>query len=422
MSSTPSRSSLACVIAFAALLAAGRASAQEGALTPSDFAMSFERYDGKQWIQMSSVDQQYFFNRARCQCGHDPSAEFKIAIQPSPVAGQKIQALLAANLTGGQGVGRLFVGAPGYDCLAPNSLVGGVGLGAVCTNLLDPGNYPGVSFGIAVFETVNFWESPPIPVAYLFNSLSNPTCGFQGTCDLASMCSSTSVQTTIQFWAQTNSGIAPDLDPGPPAAVNLVGHVPVVPSNVTTDGGNEALNVSWSWPAGVNPAADPNFLGVQLFCQRGADNQVFKLGSFAPAYMTAPTLCPATATAPATGGPFSDFDPRYLCSLLVPATTTSHRITGLENGIPYSVGVAAVDKYGNIGAISDVIEGTPSAGTGGATGTGGAGGPSDAGTKVAFTNGCSCAVGGKHDRTETAGSLWLAVMALAFARRRRDVY
>jgi hypothetical protein len=406
MSPTTSKSVLAYVIVSATLLAAGRSSAQVGpALAASDFAMYFERYEGNQWVQMSALDQQYFFNRARCQCGHDSSAEFKIVIQPAVGTGQKIQALLAASQTGGQGVGRLFAGTPGYDCLAPNSLVGGVSLQAFCTNLLDPGNYPGLSFGMTVFENVNFWESPPIPVSYLFNSISFPTsCGFQGTCDSTSLCSSTIAQTTIQFWAQTNSGIAPDLDPGPAASVSLVGMVPVVPSNVTAQGGNEALTVSWGWPANVNPVTEPSYLGVQLLCQRGTDNQVFKQGSFSPAYMTAATLCPATATAPAPGSPFSDFDPKYLCSGLIPPTTTSYRITGLQNGIPYAVGVAAVDRFGNIGALSDVIYGTPNVGTG----------PS-----AAFTNGCSFAVRGKHDRSKTAGSLWLAVMALAFARRKR---
>jgi hypothetical protein len=301
---------------------------------------------------------------------------------------------------------------------------------------------------MAAFGNVPYATSGPIPVAYLFNALSTPTCGYTGTCDKAALCTSPSTQTNIQFWAQTNSGTYPDFDPGPAAAVNLVGNVPVTPTKVAADGGNEALEVSWNWGS-VNPATDTTLVGVQIFCQRGADTQVFQMGSFVPAYMTPAMLCPnnPAAAATTTGGPFSNFDPKYLCSGLIPATTTSYRITGLQNGISYGVGVAAVDKYGNIGASSDIAYAMPGAGMGGIGGTSGAGGyvgdpdadatggalgsggaaggsppdgaagSADAGTQVRLGNGCSCDIRGKHGRNETAGTLWLALVSLAFALR-----
>lgn len=409
MSFTISRSVLPFVIGSAALLAAGGASAQVGAATlyPTDFTISFEAYDGSKWVQMKPAQQQYFFNRARCLCDQDPSGEFKIVVQPAPGAAVKIQTLLQSNLTGGPGFAYLFAGTAGYDCLAPNAYLGS-GLASECTNLLAPSSgYPGSLFTtMASFGNVNFVESAPIPVAYLFNSLSNPTCGSSGTCDSAALCSTTATQTNIQFWAQTNSSIAPDFDPGPPADVDLVGYVPVTPGHVIVEAGNQALAVSWDW-GGLNIATDTTLAGVQLFCQRDTDTQVFPSGSFAPAYMTAAALCPARATAPTPGGPFSDLDPKYLCSGLLPASSTSHRITGLQNGIPYAVGVAAVDKYGNIGAISDIVYSLPSAAAGG----------SDSAT---FGGGCSFDVRGRPDRTETVASLWLAVLTLALVWRRRD--
>ena len=408
MSSTISRSFLTFVITSAALLAAGGASAQVGggALSASDFTISFEAYNGSRWVQMTSAQEQYFFNRARCQCDQDPSGEFKIVVRPAPGAGQKIQVQLQNSLTGGQGVAYLFAGTAGYDCLSPGSIVGG-NLGTVCTNLVAPDSgYPGKLFTtMANFGNVNFVESAPIPVAYLFNSLGNPACGSNGTCDSAARCDTTNTQTNIQFWAQTNSSIGPDFDPGPPAAVALVGYVPVTPVHVTVEAGNQALNVSWDWGS-VNVATDTTLAGVQLFCQRDTDTEVFSPGSFAAAYLTPAILCPATATARATGGPFSDLDPKYLCSGLIPAASTSHRITGLQNGIPYGVGVAAVDKYGNIGPISDVVYNLPNAAAGG----------SDSAT---FGSGCSFDVRGRHERSEDLPSLWLAVMTLAFVRRRR---
>ena len=403
MASTTSKPVLICVIWATALVVAGRAHAQSGpALAAADFTIYFESYNGKQWVRMSSVQQQYFFNQARCQCDQDPSAEFKVVIQPAAGASQKIQALLAANSTGGQGIGRLFAGENDVDCLAPAALVTG-SLAPFCTNLLDPDNYPGASFGMTVFGTANYWESPPIPVAYLFNSLTRPSCGGQGTCDSTSACSTTSTQTNIQFWAQTNSGLAPDMDPGPSAPMVLVGYVPLTPILGAVEGGNEALTVGWSWPSGMNPATDATLLGVQLFCQRGADSQVFQSGTFGAAYMTPAMLCPNATTMPLPSDPFSNLDPKYLCSGLIPLTTTNCRITGLHNGIQYGVGAAAVDKYGNIGVLSDVVYATPSAGTGG--------------TQARLGNGCSFDMRGRRDRTEIAEISWLAVLTLAFAIR-----
>ena len=84
MASTTSKPVLICVIWATALVVAGRAHAQSGpALAAADFTIYFESYNGKQWVRMSSVQQQYFFNQARCQCDQDPSAEFKVVIQPA---------------------------------------------------------------------------------------------------------------------------------------------------------------------------------------------------------------------------------------------------------------------------------------------------------------------------------------------------
>jgi hypothetical protein len=371
----PSKSALSLIVAAFALLAANRASAQfggtigtgaggttgtTGALAATDFTILFEKYDGKNWVQMNSVEQQYFFNQARCQCDKDPMGEFKILIKPASGAGVKIQTLLQTNLTGGQGVGRLFAGAVGVDCLAQSNPIYGGGLAGYCTNLLDPDNFPGFSFGMSVFANVNTWESPAIPVAYLFNSLTTPSCGSQKTCNSPSVCSTTNTQTNIQFWAQTNSGLGPDMDPGPSVPVVLVGNVPVVPTNVIAAGGNEALDVGWTWPAGVNVVDDATLYGVQLFCQRGADTQVFPSGSFGAKYLTSANVCTTnTAAVPTTSGPFSNLSPDFLCSGLIPASTNSYRITGLQNGIWYGVGAAAVDKYGNVSAIANVTYGMP---------------------------------------------------------------
>ena len=397
--------------------------------------MSFESWDAskKQWVQMSSVDQSYFFNRARCQCGQDPAGEFRIVVQLGAGVSQKISNSLSANSLGGQGVGRFLAAANAVDCLAgPSVSVDPLIYARSCTNLLDPYNYPGNSFTMAEVANRNGYTSAPIPVAWLFGAMSG--CGYNKSCNSTSDCGTVLTTTSIQFWAQTNDGSAPDFDPGPPASMNLVGHVQLAPILGAVEGGNEALAVSWTWPLGENMAAHQELLGVQLFCQRGTDTQVFALGLYGAAYMSATMVCPTLTTTPTTGVPFFNFDPRYLCSGLIPSTTTSYRIKGLQNGIPYGVGVAAVDQYGNLGALADVVYGTPSAGTGGeggAPGTGGSGGATsggqadgggsaDAGAGVRLVSGCSCTMPGKHHRSETAGVLWIALVTLAFALRYRS--
>jgi len=423
------KSAIVFLVAASALLGANRAMGQTGGtggtitgaggtvsnLAATDFTILLKAYHDGQWVQMNTVERQYFFNQARCLCDKDINAEFKIVVQPGAGAGSKITPLLQASLTGGQGVSYLFASTQGYDCLNPTAVLG-AGLASVCTNLVAPASgYPGTQFTtMAAFGNTNYVESDPIPVAYLFNSLSNPTCGYNSTCDSAAVCRSTNKQTNIQFWAQTNSGVGPDFTPGPPAAVSLVGYVPVTPTNVAANGGNEALEVSWDW-GGVNIATDTTLSGVQIFCQRGADVQVFPDKTFGPAYQTPSSLCPqnpaAIAATTTAGVPFSNLNPRYLCSGLIPAASNSHRITGLQNGIPYGVGVAAVDRYGNIGSIAKVVYGTPVPTVDFYSEYKGLGGSAQGGF---------CAVASRYSRQSAALGICLAGLALMLVVRRRS--
>ena len=190
--------------------------------------------------------------------------------------------------------------------------------------------------------------------------IANPvSCSVSGTCDSTAACATTITTQTIWFWAQTNSSSSPDRS-DLSVALNLVGQVPFAPAQVVATASNEAIVVNWTWQAGISPVADSSFLGVQILCQRQADTQVFPFGTYAPAFMTSTTLCPDATLATSPNSAFGNLDPRYLCSGLLPATTTSYRITGLQNGLPYGVGVVAVDKYGNFSDISDIAYATPS--------------------------------------------------------------
>jgi hypothetical protein len=104
------------------------------------------------------------------------------------------------------------------------------------------------------------------------------------------------------------------------------------------------------------------FKGVQIFCREvGSDVPVFDAGTFGASYQTSQTLCPQSAPTTAVDGgvPPSAIDPNFLCSELLPSTTTSHRITGLKNGTTYGVTIAAIDKYGNIGLPTAAVTGQP---------------------------------------------------------------
>jgi hypothetical protein len=333
------------------------------ALSSTDFAFSVERYDplAGAWVELAPTEQAFFFDRARCECAEDTrnfAGSIRIAIEPSATAAQKIQALLAAN-QGGTGSARLYAGGNVVNCLVPSSATTPDVLSAYCLNLLDPSSYAAsIPGGMAGLVTEQRWESPPIPVAWLFGAVQAPVCTSPQSCSQTNACGSTRTAATIYFWAQTSSMALPDrTDLSFP--INLAGQVPYRPSDVTVEAANEALVVQWDWPPGLSPAADASFLGVQLFCQRGQGDQVFASGTYPAVFTNSAMTCPDVAPAPASPLAFANLDPRYLCSDLLPATATSYRIPGLQNDIFYGVGVAAVDKYYNL-SLADVVYQAPS--------------------------------------------------------------
>jgi len=82
---------------------------------------------------------------------------------------------------------------------------------------------------------------------------------------------------------------------------------------------------------------------VEFSCPPGTPPTVTATGS------AAGTTTAVQVTAPPF---FQDLDPDYLCSGLLPPTQSSVRIEILQNGIPYTVGVAAVDTSLNASPIA----------------------------------------------------------------------
>ena len=331
---------LACIAAILVLAPSGRAFAQYGtggtlgasSLTLSDFSIQFEAYDKdqKDWVLLNDTQAAYFFNRARCECNGDTTnhaGEVVIAIQPGSTTEAKVRQNLAVNGVNA-GAARLLLGGTAYPCLSP----GLAGVEQHCLNLMDTSRYEAeIPGGISAISSVRVWESPPIPVAWFFGSAQDPMCGpgGGGSCDSTATCASAAIKRTIYLWAETSGNSTPD-STDIHWEVNVVGEVDFTPTDVAVSGGNEALEVSWGWPAGQTPSASSSiFMGVQIFCVRAADYQVFKDGTFGQSYMTAVTTCPDVVGA-GSGG-LADYDPRFLCSGLLPSTATTYRITGLQN-------------------------------------------------------------------------------------------
>ena len=366
-----SKSVLAALLGAFALLVARDATAQgTGGTTgtaaalswATDFTYYLQRTEdgGKNWIQMNTTEKTYFFNRARCECEADQTnlkGSFRVAIQPAQNTQDKIRALLNQNLVG-SGTVRLFAGSNLVNCLTPSAAAGGITLSSYCVNLLNPDqNDSGVEGGMAAIAATNVWYSRPIPVAWLFNSVNSPVCNSTDSCNSITSCTTANATVNIYFWGQTSSAQTPDMQDAT-IPVNLVGRSAFVPGGVTVKGGNKALAVNWSWPNGLSPSGNQAFLGVQLFCVRGPDNRVFEQpGSFGAAFMTQATTCSNVAPAASTG--IGALDPNYLCSGLLPSTSTSYRIEGLQNGIYYGVGVAAIDKFQNASVITDLAYDMP---------------------------------------------------------------
>jgi hypothetical protein len=426
------------VLPLLTLFAAGKSSAQTNTatntstsytaarkLTSADFSLYLERYTNGNWIQMNDTEVKYFFNRGRCECGnseldtdenHKFAQFFKVAIVPAANTTTTISTILQSNATGYQGDCRLYGAAAGTGCLDVNS-TSSVILPSVCTNLRDPDTYAS-GFTLASFSAMTGTriESDRIPASTLFGSILNPGCGATHTCNAPSNCAIAQGSATIFFWAQSVAGISPDMT-DEILSVNIAGAAqqpPVLndplPPNSNPQGGNEALTVSWDWPSGVTPSQNTALLGLQVFCKRGADTPVFKQGSFSQSYRTARDLCPKANVDMSSYGEFHGLDPAYLCSGLLPPNTKSYRISGLQNGIYYGVGVAAVDRYGNISPITDVRYGKPIPTVDFYTEYREAGGNAEGGF---------CAIAGWRGRPGVLALAALAVVGLVVVRRRR---
>jgi len=311
-------------------------------LAKSDFTIKLRQPDGKGgWAELAKADQELYFNQARCRCDADTDThenEVNILVQMESASRSKLTSSISTGANA-----RLYVGT---DCASLNA-----NKQPSCPN----GLLASLS-GLSKFTSDGSWDVT-VKVNKLFAGI--------GTCDQT-------VNTTIWLWLDSKGNQYPDASiqgsNAPSLGIKLDGTPPPTPSGVVVEGGNESLKVSWNDMTKDNP----DLAGYVVFCMRGEGLQVFNPSYWDGQYMTARTLC---GTGTVTGGssttsslkgdttaievpapaPFKTLDPNYMCSGRLSINDKSTRIRVLQNGIPYTVGVAAVDLSGNISPITNAF-------------------------------------------------------------------
>ena len=323
-------------------------------LTATDFLIAlWADPKGKDEISvLSTFEAERFFNTARCEC--DSPVQIRVGFTPAGAAKRN-------TITTGQY--KVIIGPAA--CVSDDPAARSTSVGN-CTVLTE---------GRLVGITQPGYIDVKTTAGTFFKKIAT---GCRGTKRLEN----------IRLWIDVNQDDIPDLadQNAPSFPVQLDTDAPAQPTEVTVRGGNEAIDVSWTSLVGQD-----DFQGYLVLCSRGDDLAVFKDSGFDNQFMTRDTQCGAAASASnatssqdgdkAESGPrllaqtiaskddtgrgpfpgpkpFADLDAKYLCSRLI-TTGTSARIQGLQNGIPYLIGVGAVDRSGNVSQIRDVYLQSP---------------------------------------------------------------
>jgi hypothetical protein len=307
------------------------------ALALSDFTLSLQRQDGDSWVNLATTDAAIFLNQARCQC----ATPVRVVVLMTSASRSKLATLTATGTNA-----RLYVG---NNCAQLNT--------AAIPNRpqCDTSQLGSTLSGLSSLSANGSW-SVDTTVDKLFAAVGN--CG--GT-----------LSTTIWLWIDSTGSGYPDSGisggSAPHLGIQLDGTPPPAPVGVAVNGGQEALMVSW---APVSAADWPDLAGYLVFCTRGDDLQVFNPSYYSNQYYTSQTMCsgsvaplsaPTTVTSAAgqssaveVGAPTAlrNLDSAFLCSGRLSPSQTSVRLGILQDGIPYTVGVAAVDNNGNASPIT----------------------------------------------------------------------
>jgi hypothetical protein len=394
------------------------------AFTAADFLIRIEYKSGDKWILLPTDTTQFnrFFTRARCVCNE----EIRLRADLLATGIAKV-----AMLPQG-GVVRILVG-PTSACVASSNT------DRNNANCWDPAAGGSVTLGDLRYA--------PYTVPVNMQKLFQP----QATTVTEAGCTTVTKQ-SVFLWVDSTQTSVPDSglsdSSAPTLQLPIDGQPPPEPSNVKVGRGGEALTVSWDPITGVPDLSGGGFV---VFCARGGDLAVFADPQYTGAYDSPAVRCPtgaasnvpvgdggapdarvAALSSALTASPdadtaqaiandygddgtpvpppvqFTNIDPAYQCSSLI-TSATSARIKGLQNGVPYVVGVASVDKTGNASPITRAYVQAPIPTRDFYRGYRAAGGQADGGY---------CAVGGRGSRS-LAALTGLAGVALLWRRRQR---
>jgi hypothetical protein len=329
-------------VAALALFAAGRAQAQllgtggttittgtggtsgTSTFSPTDFFVGVQQTEG---VNLSAFDVSRFFNQARCNCS--TPVDLFIAIEPQSVAKRTTITNVQGNIS--------------------------VILGNGCTSYFNAGVVNCVL--LAQEPTLTFLNDTSYQIktdaralsTYLNTTVQTLDGGttldggvaVQGTSTGA--CSATGqFDQAINVLIDFNGDNSPDVTLTSSLLIDL--SPPPPPTNVTIQGGDEALIMKWT---DVDTSLTTDLLGYQILCSRADQYQVFKEngtdGGATGPFNAGFEVCPSTQTGTGVEGS----DPTFVCSPLLSAESASYRVEILQNQITYAAAVVAVDNSGN---------------------------------------------------------------------------
>jgi hypothetical protein len=312
-------------------------------LTKADFLLRVQKKVDDKWVLLPDIEARRYFNKARCEC--DETVAIRVELSQ---AGTQKRPLIK------EGTVELWAGPAA--CVAsdianrPRDMMG-------CTKIAD---LPPLNIIAKSLQNVE------VTVGQLFRAGNVPA---NRGCNLV-------FSQSLWLWVDVDKNGSPDMsiggDQAPTLPIALDGEPPAPPGGVEVTPGNEALNVSWTRD---NVSADQN--GYVVFCSR-AGLPVFKDTYYTGTeYQSRQSLCGSGVTPiaqrlvlnQASGEPppalavnapaeFQNLDKAFVCSELL-TTSTGWRIRILQNGIPYQVGVAAVDVHGNASPLEVAYVQTP---------------------------------------------------------------
>lgn len=368
-------------------------------LAKADFNIRLQRESDGDWEDLTTTEAEFFFNRARCEC-REP---VRIVVELSSTGLAKRTAITTGNIA-------LWVGPA--ECIAADT--------PSRTAARDP--QTGQCRRLGMSELTGLARSAWIVETTVFALFSAST-------SMESVCERDTPQ-NIWLEVDENKDGTPDLageNEAPRLSVGqLDGVPPPTPTGINVVAGNGALTVSWEPLTGIT-----DWGGYVVLCSRGGSYAVFNPSYYSTKqYQTQATLCGETTDSTTVSGAqtlaaetldaveveapaqFRELRREFVCSDLL-TSQTSTRISGLQNGIPYQVGVAAVDRRGNASPIQRVLVQTPIPTRDFWRGYKEAGGEAQGGY-------CALASAGAHPPGAALAVGGLLALVLGFRRRRRS--